>query len=52
MACTLEADLPQNTNGNDEVVVIVDIRRIRKKPERNLFPCRAREISISSVIVL
>ena len=30
VACTLEADLLQNTTGNDEVIIIVDIRRIRK----------------------
>ena len=31
VACTLEADLLQNTNGNDEVTIIGDIRRIQKK---------------------
>ena len=29
VACTLEADLLQSTNGNDKVIVIVDIRRIQ-----------------------
>ena len=41
-----EADLLQNTNGNDEVIIIVDIRRIRRRSERKLFSCRAREISL------
>ena len=30
LTCALEADLLQNTNGNDEVIIIVEIRRIRK----------------------
>ena len=34
LACTLETDLLQNTNGNDEVIIIVDIRRIQKKKAR------------------
>ena len=33
VACTLEADLLQNTHGNDEVIIIVDVRRIHKKVE-------------------
>ena len=28
VACTLEADLLQNTSGNDEVIIIVGIRLI------------------------
>ena len=31
VACTLDADLVQNTNGDDEVIIVVDIRRIHKK---------------------
>ena len=38
MACTLESDLSQNTNGNDEVIINVDIRRIRKKVRKKIVP--------------
>ena len=38
VACTHEADLPQNTNGNDEVIIIVDIRRIQKKVREKIVP--------------
>ena len=31
VACTLEADLIQNNSGNDEAIIIVDMRRIWKK---------------------
>ena len=37
---TLEEDLQQNTNGNDEVIIMVDIRRIQKKV-RNERCCHA-----------
>ena len=50
VACTLEADLLQNTNGNDEVIIIDDIRRIQKKVRTKIVPV-PREISISSAIV-
>ena len=38
MACALEADLLLNTNGHDEVIIIVDIRRIQKKVRTKIVP--------------
>ena len=38
VTCTLEADLLQNTDGNDEVIIIVDIRRIQKKVRTKIVP--------------
>ena len=38
MTYTLEADLLRNTNGNDEVIIIVDIRRIQKKVRMKIVP--------------
>ena len=52
VAKTLDSDLLHKTNANDEVIIIVDTRRILKKVRTQLFPCRAREISTSSVMVL
>ena len=52
MACTLEEDLLQKIKGNDEAIIVVDIRRIRKKVRTKIIPCRAKGISIFSVIVL
>ena len=38
MACTLDADLLQILNGNDEVIIIVDIRRIWKMVRTKIVP--------------
>ena len=38
VACTLDADLPQNTNGNDKGIIIVDIRRIWKEVRTKIVP--------------
>ena len=38
VVCTLEADPLQNTNGTNEVIIIVDIRRIQKKVRTKIVP--------------
>ena len=50
--CSLETVPLQNPNGNDEVVIIADTTHPEEGPKDKLFPCCAREISISSGTVL
>ena len=38
VVCTPEADPLQKTNGNDEVIIILEIRRIQKKVRTKIVP--------------
>ena len=50
--CSLEMLLLQNANAGDKVIIIADTRHTRDGPSVKLIPCCAKEILLSSVIVI